>query len=123
MRVLRNAGLRWLLLLPAFVFQPLRQFDPARISTQAITEIKVSYGSSSVLYGGNGLAAVIEITTVDDKPAASVEVSGTPDQKRIGGRYARTVGNWSLMAAITGADTKGFTLSNSFTSTTLEDSG
>ena len=98
------------------------QFDPARISTQAITEIKISYGSSSVLYGDNALAAVIEITTVDDKPAATVELSGgTPSQKAIAGRYARTVGKWSLMAAITGADTNGFTLPDSFTATSLED--
>ena len=41
------------------------QFDPARISTDAIREIKVSYGSSSVLYGDNALAAVIEITTIE----------------------------------------------------------
>ena len=39
------------------------QFDPARISTNAIREIKVSYGSSSVLYGDNALAGVIEMTT------------------------------------------------------------
>jgi len=38
------------------------QFDPARIPTTAIREIKVTYGSSSVLYGDNALAAVIEIT-------------------------------------------------------------
>ena len=52
------------------------QFDPARISTKAIREIKVSYGSSSVLYGDNAVAGVIEITTVDDKPEASLDVSG-----------------------------------------------
>jgi vitamin B12 transporter len=63
------------------------QFDPARISTKAIREIKVSYGSSSVLYGDNAVAGVIEITTIDDKPEASLEVSGgTPDQQGIGGR-------------------------------------
>ena len=69
------------------------QFDPARISTKAIREIKVSYGSSSVLYGDNAMAGVIEITTVDDKPEASLEVSGgTPDQKGVGGRYSGTMG-------------------------------
>jgi outer membrane cobalamin receptor len=100
------------------------QFDPARISTQAITEIKVSYGSSSVLYGDNALAAVIEITTVDDQPAASVELSGgTPGRKGIGLRYARTVGNWSLTGAISGADSNGFSLPDSFTPTPLEDGG
>jgi len=98
------------------------QFDPARISTQAIREIKVSYGSSSVLYGDNALAAVIEITTVDDRPDASVEVSaGTPDQKGVGGRYARSVGKWSLMVTGTGYETNGFRLPGSFTPTTVED--
>lgn len=51
------------------------QFDPARISTSAIREIKVSYGTSSVLYGDNALPGVIEITTVDDKPDAGLEIS------------------------------------------------
>jgi outer membrane cobalamin receptor len=98
------------------------QFDPARISTQAIREIKISYGSSSVLYGDNALAAVIEITTVDDEPDARLDVSaGTPDQQGIGGRYARSVGKWSLMVTGTGYDTNGFRLPGSFTPTTVED--
>jgi outer membrane cobalamin receptor len=100
------------------------QFDPARISTMVIREIKVSYGSNSVLYGDNAMAGVIEITTVDDKPGASLDVSGgTPDQKGIGGRYARTVGKWSLMAAATGYATDGFRLADSFVPTSLEDGG
>ena len=79
------------------------QFDPARISTNAIREIKVSYGSSSVLYGDNAMAAVIEITTVDDKMDTAVDVSaGTADQRGVGGRYARTLGRWSLMGTATG---------------------
>ena len=98
------------------------QFDPARISTQAIREIKIGYGSSSVLYGDNALAAVIEITTVDDRPDASGDVSaGTPGQKGVGGRYARSVGKWSLMVTGTGYETNGFRLPGSFTPTTVED--
>jgi outer membrane cobalamin receptor len=98
------------------------QFDPARIPTTSIREIKVSYSSSSVLYGDNAMAAVIEITTVDGDPDATVEVSaGTPDQKGGAGRFARTVGNWSLMAAATAFDTNGFRLPGSFTPTALED--
>jgi outer membrane cobalamin receptor len=50
------------------------QFDPARISTDSIREIKVSYGSSSVLHGDNAMAGVIEITTTDDRPDATFEV-------------------------------------------------
>ena len=100
------------------------QFDPARISTQAIREIKVSYGSSSVLYGDNAMAAVIEITTVDDRPDAAVDISaGTPDQKGVGGRYARTAGKWSLAATATGYATDAFRVPDSFAPTTLEDGG
>jgi outer membrane receptor protein involved in Fe transport len=98
------------------------QFDPARISTNAIREIKVTYGSSSVLYGDNAMAAVIEIATVDDKADSTIDVSaGTPDQRGLGGRYARTAGNWSVTATATGYTTDAFRLPGSFTSTTLED--
>jgi outer membrane cobalamin receptor len=100
------------------------QFDPARISTRAIREIKVSYGSSSVLYGDNAVAGVIEITTVDDKPEASVEVSGgTPDQRGVGGRYARTAGKWSFAGTATGYSTDGFRMAGDFVPTPLEDGG
>src|SRR5690606_142165 len=100
------------------------QFDPARISTDAIREIKVSYGSSSVLYGDNALAAVIEITTVDEASEARLDVSaGAPGQAGLGGRFSRTTGNWSLAVTATGYDTGGFRLPGSFTPTTLEDGG
>jgi outer membrane receptor protein involved in Fe transport len=98
------------------------QFDPARISTHAIREIKVSYGGSSVLYGDNALAGVIEITTVDDKPDANLEVSGgTPGQKGVGGRIARSMDRWSFAATATGYDTIGFRVPGGFRPTPLED--
>lgn len=100
------------------------QFDPARISTKAIREIKVSYGSSSILYGDNAVAGVIEITMVDDKPEASLEVSGgTPDQRGVGGRYSGTAGKWSFTGTATGYSTDGFRLSSDFVTTPLEDGG
>jgi outer membrane cobalamin receptor len=100
------------------------QFDPARISTRSIRDIKISYGSSSVLYGDNAMAAVIEITTVDDAPDATLEVNGgAPSQGGAGGRYAQTVGKWSVMATSTGYSTDGFRLPDSFTPTSLEDGG
>ena len=100
------------------------QFDPARISTKAVREIKVSYGSSSVLYGDNAMAGVIEIMTVDDKPDASLEVSGgTPDQKGLGSRYSGTMGKWSFTGTATGYSTDGFRLPDSFISTPLENGG
>jgi len=100
------------------------QFDPARISTHSIREIKLSYGSSSVLYGDNAMAGVIEITTMDDKPDASLEVSGgAPSQAGLAGRYARSVGKWSLVTTATGYGTDGFRLPDSFSPTPLEDGG
>jgi outer membrane cobalamin receptor len=100
------------------------QFDPARFPTDVIREIKVSYGSSSVLYGDNAMAAVIEITTLDSAPDANANVSvGTPDQHGAGGRFARTVGKWSLTGAASTFDTAGFPLPGSFTPTPLEDGG
>jgi outer membrane cobalamin receptor len=100
------------------------QFDPARIPTDMIREVKVSYGSSSVLYGDNALAAVVEITTIDTAPDGNLNVNaGTPDQRGIGGRYARTLGNWSFAAAATGYETDGFRLPGTFAPTTLEDGG
>lgn len=99
------------------------QFDPARITTQAIREIKISYGSSSVLYGDNALAGVIEVTTVDGRPDATIDLSGGFDQKGAGGRYAGTVGHWSLMASASGYGSNGFRLADSFAPTSAEDGG
>jgi vitamin B12 transporter len=98
------------------------QFDPARISTHAIREIKVSYGSSSVLYGDNALAGVIEITTLDGRADASLDLTaGLPDQWGASGRVARTAGPWSFAVSGTGYRSNGFRLSDSFTPTSTED--
>src|SRR5262245_19207947 len=98
------------------------QFDPARISTDSIREIKISYGSSSILYGDNALAAVIEITTVVETPDGTLNVSaGMPDQWGSGARYAQTFGKWSITASGTGFTTDGFQLPDSFSPTSQED--
>ena len=100
------------------------QFDPARISTVAIREIKVSYSGSSLLYGDNALAAVIEVATIDDQPDNSLDLSlGTPDQRGAAGRIARTAGPWSFMASGSGFATDGFRLPGSFPATSAEDGG
>src|SRR5688572_14024262 len=100
------------------------QFDPARISTTAIREIKVSYSSSSLLYGDNALAAVIELTTIDDRPDASVDlIGGTSDQWGVGGRVSQTIGQWSITAAGTAYATNGFRLPGSFAASSTEDGG
>ena len=98
------------------------QFDPARLSTAAIRDIKITYGTSSVLYGDNALAAVIEITTTDGTPDAGLRVGGgTPGQREAEGRFARTEGNWSVMVTGAAFATDGFRLPGAFTPTTLED--
>ena len=98
------------------------QFDPARISTDSIREIKVSYGTSSILYGDNAMAGVIEITTVDDTPDATLHVhGGAPEQFGGGGRYARTLGKWSAMASADGFTRDGYELPGSFEATSVED--
>lgn len=98
------------------------QFDPARISMTAIREIKVSYSSSSLLYGDNALAAVIEITTVDDQRDTTLDLSvGTSEQPGAGGSVSRTIGRWSMAAAATTYSTRGFRLPASFAATAAED--
>ena len=55
------------------------------------------------------MAGVIEITTVDDRPDASLEVSGgTPDQKGVAGRYSGTAGKWSFGGTATGPRSSSF---------------
>ncbi len=77
-----------------------------------------------MLYGDNALAAVIEITTVDSRPDAVLEVNaGAPELAGVNGRYARTVGNWSLMATGTSFSSEGFRLPGSFTPTSIENGG
>lgn len=100
------------------------QFDPARISTTAIREIEVSHSSSSVLYGDNALAAVIEIATVDGRPDASLDLSaGSSEQGGGGARFSRTMGRWSMTAAGAAHSASGFRLPSSFAATTTADGG
>jgi outer membrane receptor protein involved in Fe transport len=100
------------------------QFDPARIPTTAIREIKVSYSSSSLLYGDNALAAVIEITTIDGQRDATFELNaGTGDQRGAVARVSRTIGAWSMAGAATAYSTRGFRLPGSFAATDIENGG
>ena len=101
------------------------QFDPARISTESIEEIKVSYASSSVLYGDNAMGAVIEVVTAPR--AANVEgldlTLGTPDQRDAAGRVARTYGRLQFLLAGDAYSTDGFRLPGRFAPTTVENGG
>ena len=100
------------------------QFDPARISTAAIREITVTFGTSSVLYGDNAMAAVIEIVTTPEKSAAALDLTaGAPDQRDAAGRIARSIGRLDLMIAGSAFTTPGYRLASSFTPTTVENGG
>jgi vitamin B12 transporter len=52
------------------------QFDPSIIPTENIAKIKVSYGTSSVLYGQGGLGGVINIITKKGKEGLHGKASG-----------------------------------------------
>ena len=100
------------------------QFDPARISTESIRGITVSYGASSILYGDNAMAAVIEIVTGTQPASAGLDLTaGTPKQGDAAGRVARTYGHLDFMLAADAFSTNGYRLPSSFAPTSAEDGG
>ncbi|MCF8142968.1 MAG: TonB-dependent receptor [Deltaproteobacteria bacterium] len=100
------------------------QFDPSIIPTENIARIKVSYGTSSVLYGQGALAGVINIITKKGKDGFQGMASG-----EIGEGLER-LGRFNLSGAKKNADfflsgsmaaQRGFRLSDDFDPTPLED--
>lgn len=96
------------------------QFDPRQISTESIREIKVSYGSSSMLYGDNAMAGVVEIIT--DMPAAGVRGSvnvdvGQSNERDGSGRVSGARGPVSFVLSGSAFGADGFRLSDAFTPT------
>jgi len=76
------------------------QFDPAQISAESIREIKVSYGGSSVLYGDNAVAGVVEVLTEAPREGLHGGFTadlGTPDQRDVSGRLSSTHGKINLL--------------------------
>ena len=102
------------------------QFDPRQIPTESIREIKVSYGASSILYGDNGMAGVIEVVTETPRPgvhgAMSVD-AGKAAQGDGTGRISVGGGRASLVATGSAFSTDGFNLSGAFTPTALQNGG
>ncbi|MBW1783179.1 MAG: TonB-dependent receptor [Deltaproteobacteria bacterium] len=100
------------------------QFDPSIIPTENIAKIKVSYGTSSVLYGQGGLAGVINIITKKGKEGFQGMASGEVGEglERIG-RFnlsgAKKNANFFLSGSM--AARRGFRLSDDFDPTPLED--
>jgi len=100
------------------------QFDPSIIPTENIAKIKVSYGTSSVLYGQGGLAGVINIIT----KKAEGEGFGGMASGEVGEGLER-LGRFNLSGAKGDADfflsgsmaaRRGFRLSDDFDPTPLE---
>lgn len=101
------------------------QFDPSIIPTENIAKIKVSYGTSSVLYGQGGLAGVINIITKKAEKEgfggmASGEVGeGLERLGRLNLYGAKKDVNFFLSGSM--AARRGFRLSDDFDPTPLED--
>ncbi len=102
------------------------QFDPSIIPTENIAKIKVSYGTSSVLYGQGGLGGVINIITKKGKEGVQGQASG-----EIGEGSSR-LGRFNVGGAAKDADffvsgsmaaRKDFPLSNDFGATSLQGGG
>jgi len=102
------------------------QFDPRQISTESIREIKVSYGSSSMLYGDNALAGVVEIIT--DTPAEGVQGAvnvdvGQSNERDGSGRVSGARGPVSFVLSGSAFGTDGFRLPDVFTPTSTQAGG
>jgi len=100
------------------------QFDPSIIPTENIAKIKVSYGTSSVLYGQGALAGVINIITKKGTEGFQGKASGEV------GEGLERLGRFNLSGAKENVDfflsgsmaaRKGFRLSDDFNPTPLED--
>ena len=74
------------------------QFDPSIIPTENIAKIKVSYGTSSVLYGQGALGGVINIITKKGKEGIQGTASGETGQGK------ERLGRFTAGGAAKGAD-------------------
>lgn len=102
------------------------QFDPSIIPTENIAKIKVSYGTSSVLYGQGALGGVINIITKKGKKGIQGKVSGEA------GEGTRRIGRFNVGGAADKADffvsgsmaaRNDFPLSDDFQATPLQGDG
>ena len=102
------------------------QFDPTEISTTSIREIKVTYGASSLLYGENAVAGVIEISTEPVQPGQSAAVDldlRRGIQGQAGGHVALGTERVSVLVSGNSFNSEGFRLPGAFMVTSHEDGG
>ena len=100
------------------------QFDPTEFSTASIREIKVTYGASSLLYGENAVAGVIEISTEPVQPGRSAAVDldiRRGIQRLAGGHVSLGTERVSVLMSGNSFDSDGFRLPGAFTVTSNED--
>lgn len=102
------------------------QFDPTLIPVESIAEIKISYGTSSVLYGDGGLGGAINIITKKGQKGLHGMVAAEA------GELDHYLGKFSLSGGIDKADIfisgsslseQGYPLSRDFVATAAENGG
>lgn len=100
------------------------QFDPTRIPAEIISEIKVSTGGGSVLYGPGGNGGAINIITKSGKQGLHGSIAGEAGQ---GDRYmgkgslSGAGEKFDMYAAVNVIDRDKFPLSDDFTDTDEQD--
>ena len=102
------------------------QFDPTIIPTENIAKIKVTYGTSSVLYSQGGLGGVINIVTKKGTQGFNGSLSGEVGERgQKLGRFNMSGGSGPFDFFVSGSaeNSDGFRLSSDFDSTTLENGG
>lgn len=100
------------------------QFDPTLIPTDYIAKIKVTPGSSSVIYGENGLGAVINIITKKGYKGIQANVAGeigNGSHHRVWGNVAGGMDNADFFLSLSNQDRSGWPLPSDFESTPEED--
>ena len=100
------------------------QFDPTEFSTASIREIKVTYGASSLLYGENAVAGVIEISTEPVQPGrhAAVELDIRRGiQGQAGGHLSLGTERVSVLVSANSFRSDEFRLPEAFVATSTED--
>ncbi len=102
------------------------QFDPSIIPTENIAKIKVSYGTSSVLYPQGALGGVINIVTKKGTQGFNGFLSGDVGERgQLLGRFNMSGGSGQFDYFVSGSaeNSDGFRLSSDFDSQAQEDGG
>lgn len=102
------------------------QFDPSLIPVENIAKIKVTYSNSSVLYGDNGMAGVINVITKKGRPGIHGSVAGEAGEGPLYRGEATLSGGMEKIDFFIGAsllDRDAFRLADDFEATPYEDGG